>query len=203
MYSEPAVLELVGLIYDAAGDARLWAPFLEKLGQKLQAFPSTLFIQNLANQEESTVASVGSDPAYARSYEEYYREKNVYLIQGHPLLESGNICLDQALCPRKEAVRSEFYNDWIAPQKFSDAVFAVILRERYWLSLLCLDRSKGAKPFSEEDALLLQALMPHLQRAVQIHQRITRLETEKKAATDALDRWAMGVILLDASGSVL
>src|SRR5207247_7074477 len=59
------------------------------------------------------------------------------------------------------------------------------------------------KPFSEEDALLLQALMPHLQRAVQLHQRIMRLETEKKAATDALDRWPMGVILLDANGSIL
>ena len=36
-----------------------------------------------------------------------------------------------------------------------------------------------------------------------LHQRITRLESQSEAATNALNRWSMGVILLDNKGRVL
>ena len=59
MYSEPAILELVGLIYDAAGDARLWSAFLEKLMGVMECAASTLFVQDLSNHEEKIVAALG------------------------------------------------------------------------------------------------------------------------------------------------
>src|SRR5882672_2825811 len=37
MHSEGSLLELVGLVYDAAVDPQLWTPFVERLAQILRA----------------------------------------------------------------------------------------------------------------------------------------------------------------------
>jgi len=36
-----------------------------------------------------------------------------------------------------------------------------------------------------------------------LHQRIARLEAESQAGADVLDRWALGVVLLDSRGRVV
>jgi DNA-binding CsgD family transcriptional regulator len=59
------------------------------------------------------------------------------------------------------------------------------------------------KAIYRNDALLLKTLIPHLQRAVQLHQRITGLQKERNLALDALNRWPLGVILVNAKGQVL
>ena len=62
MYSERTVSDLIGLIYDAAGDATRWPMFLEKLGAVLNSSASNLFVQDLRSQEFSLAAAVGMDP---------------------------------------------------------------------------------------------------------------------------------------------
>lgn len=59
------------------------------------------------------------------------------------------------------------------------------------------------EPFGDRELALLQALMPHLQRAFQLHNRIQGLESKANAAADALDHLSQGVILFDAKSCVL
>src|SRR5206468_2158509 len=80
---------------------------------------------------------------------------------------------------------------------------ATILRSQSVVSLIGLIRRRGARPVTEDDVSLVSALMPHLQRAVQLHSRIAELEARRHTAEDALDRWSLGVFLLDRSGAVL
>src|SRR2546426_12366150 len=119
------------------------------------------------------------------------------------LLIPGASCRSETLCPDEEAIKSEFYNDWIVPQRLGYSMNAILLKTGSVASLVGLIRSRGTTPFSEEDLQLLRLLMPHLQRAVQLHQRITSLELQKHAASDALNGWSLGVILLDAQGRIL
>ena len=57
--------------------------------------------------------------------------------------------------------------------------------------------------FDRQEAALLSALMPHLQRAVQLHRRLADAQAVVRGSTSALDRLAHGVILVDASGRVM
>ncbi|MDA2927971.1 helix-turn-helix transcriptional regulator, partial [Acidobacteria bacterium AH-259-G07] len=79
----------------------------------------------------------------------------------------------------------------------------IISKKESLTGIIGLTRRKDAKPFAEEELSLLKILMPHLQRALQLHQRITSLQIQQKAASDALNRWSLGVILLDDKGQVL
>jgi hypothetical protein len=99
MHSERVILELVELIYNAAADQQRWPVFLERLGQVLGTAQGTVYMEDLLNHQGNAVAVVGYDPAFARSYNEYYAAKNVYVIRGERLLWPGNICLSQMLCP--------------------------------------------------------------------------------------------------------
>jgi len=203
VYSERTVSDLIGLIYDAAGDPSRWAVFLEKLGRALNSSANNLFVQDLRSQEFSLAAAVGMDPFYHRSYENYYRTRNVYLIRGNHLLRTGSVRLGPAMCPDAIALRSEFYNDWIAPQKQRHGMLGVIFRQRSLTSMVGAIRLKGAELFGADETSLLQSLIPHLQRAIALHRRIAGLEKQKTAAADALDRWSLGVIVLNAQGHVL
>jgi hypothetical protein len=69
VYSERTASDLIGLIYDAAGDSSCWPVFLDKLGRTLNSSASNLFVQDLRSQEFSLAAAVGMDPFYQRLYE--------------------------------------------------------------------------------------------------------------------------------------
>jgi DNA-binding CsgD family transcriptional regulator len=82
-------------------------------------------------------------------------------------------------------------------------MLGVIYRKRSIASMIGAIRHRSARPFGEEEVSLVKILMPHLQRAVTLHRRITDLERQKNAVAQAFDHWSLGVILLDAKGRVL
>ncbi len=79
----------------------------------------------------------------------------------------------------------------------------VLFREQSLTSMIGAIRGQNARPFDGDDLSLVRTLVPHLQRAVQLRRLIISLESKEKAVSDALDRWSMGVILLDHEGRVL
>jgi DNA-binding CsgD family transcriptional regulator/PAS domain-containing protein len=197
------MLDLVGRVYDAAGDPTRWPAFLDRLASVFKSTGSTFYAYDFARANGTIAATFGFDAAYLRSYYAYYAPKNVYMIRGEKLLVPGTVCRSEALCPDQEAVRTEFYNDWIAPQRQRYGVNAVLARKGSLVSLLGLVRAPKVPMFADYDLVFLRTLLPHLQRAVQLHQKITRLETENQAASDALNRWPTGVILFDDTGQIL
>ena len=70
-------------------------------------------------------------------------------------------------------------------------------------SMITLARRPDQGPFGEEELAVLRVLFPHLQRAVGLHQRISSLQMTADAAASLLDRWSLGVILLDSAGRVI
>lgn len=203
MHSEQTLVELVGLAYDAAGDAAQWTPFLERLGQVLKTPWCVFHVHDLARRQCDVAGVIGFDPAFVRSYEEHYVSTNVFFIHGKHQLVPGNVCTEAALCPDDVLFRSEFYNDWLFPQGMLRGLNATVLSDRSLVSLVGLIRDRGIAPPDEQDVALLQALMPHLQRAVQLHQRLTELAVLEQATKDALDQWALGVIFLNGQGGVV
>ena len=73
MSSESTVLELVGLIYDAAEDPTRWPPvFLEHLGQVLGTVGNTFCNYNSRNHAGDIAHAIGFDPVCLQSYDEYF-----------------------------------------------------------------------------------------------------------------------------------
>ena len=206
MCREKALLQLTGLIYEAAGDPSRWPTFLAELGKNLNAPTVNFAVQELVRADEKNnfdLGSVGLDPGYYRAYTEYYGARNPVITRGGQVMQEGRVYRDDELCPRQELYRTEFYNDWIAPQRMSHALFGIVLKAKRLVAFTNPVRYEGARPFSEEDLDLLRQLNSHLQKAVQLHLRILDLQSRQEAAAEALDRWRLGFILLSGKGEVV
>jgi DNA-binding CsgD family transcriptional regulator/PAS domain-containing protein len=203
MRAEAMVLDLVGCIYDAAGDAAKWPAFLDRLGRHLNSGIATFYVWNLRNGGTDVTAVVGVDEHSRRLHDEYYGARNVFLMRGAHLLQPGTVRMSHELCPDDEVRRSEYWNDFMVPRRLGFGINATLSRDGSSAGMLGLIRSNRAKAFDADEVRLLYLLLPHLQRAVQLHQRITHLEAGCQAAAEALNRWPLGVILLDGQGKIL
>src|SRR5207245_1587543 len=116
-----------------------------------------------------------------------YESHTLFLLRGARLLQPGTIRLSQELCPDDEMKRSEYYNYFMTPRRMRFGLNAVLASDGSSMGTLGLIRNLPSRPFTENDASFLKLLLPHLQRAIQLHLRITKLETENQAATEALN----------------
>jgi PAS domain-containing protein len=100
---------------------------------------------------------------------------------------------------------SEFYNDWGAPFGVCHVVGAVVpLDARATGTLgLALERPCAAEAFTEADRQRLNVVLPHLQRAVQLRQRLSHLEAQAEVGFAALDALSLGVVVAAADGAIV
>jgi DNA-binding CsgD family transcriptional regulator len=99
--------------------------------------------------------------------------------------------------------RTAFYNDFARHYDVVRCIVGMIEVEPHAVSVLSVSRSEKSGSFGQEDVALLNGLMPHLQRALQMHRRLADSQVVSDASTAALDRLAHGVLLVDASGRIM
>lgn len=200
--TRPSVSELISLIYDASLDANAWDTFLEKFADSVRGTTTALIYYDTSRREGNCASAVRVDPDLLRAYNEYFVGKDVWAA-GAANSPAGRIFSGDELCPSGELTRSEFYNDYLRPIHAFHEIGTLVLKGGPILGCLTTLRPKNAGSFGMEEIGLLEQLLPHLQRALQIHRRLVGLEGQLRAASDVLDRFPVGVILLDSKGRIL
>ncbi len=203
MDSEDTLLELVDLIYRAAGDPGKWPVVLERLVSVFQARAGTIHHQDSSSQDSNFSSQCGLSPDAIQLYTTYYGYHNPFMTTRPQVIRTGAVNTLEMLCPKELLIRSEFYNDFLEHLDLLHCVAATLRNDGDNSSNLSLFRSPRDDPFDEQERKILRTLMPHLQRAFQLHTRIQGLERKADAAADALDQLSQGIILLDARGGVL
>lgn len=202
-YDERSVLKLVDLIYQAAGDPAQWTVFLEELMHLRKGLCATMHVQDLRTQEGSLALNARFDPEYVRLYDEYYSKVNPWIVKNADVLKQGMVVTGEGLYDENLLTATEFYSDCLRPQNIFYMFGAMILMEGTHGSMMSVLRPKSAGPFGKDEIILLETLMPHLQRAMELHFRFSRLNLEQKAVDETMDLLPFGVILLDQEGQVL
>lgn len=204
MYSERKIQELIPTIYDAAENCSLWPTVLSSIAKLLRSEVGTLYAHDLQNQAGRVAAVFGIDSAQQRAYEQYYAAKNIFFIHGKHLLVSGAVCTADMMCPDRSIVlKSEFYNDFMVPLGMYEGMNGVIFEDQDWTGMIGVIRRKNRAPFREADVRSLKALIPHLERAFRFQNRLSKLGAQHAASGEALNRWSMGVILIDHNRNIL
>src|ERR1700691_1416994 len=203
VYSDKSLFEVLDLIYSAAAEPDHWRVLLERLSAMLGGSAGSLHSQNRDSQEASVGASWNIEPALIQQYVDYYSPINPCFTLGRSEIQQGGVKLRQAFCPDDIFSRSEFYNDYSRRLNAYHGVVATILEDETTSANLTIFRPKIGESFGEDECTFVRLLLPHMQRAFQLHNRIQGLESKGNAAADALDHLQQGVVLLDAKGRVL
>jgi DNA-binding CsgD family transcriptional regulator len=97
---------------------------------------------------------------------------------------------------------SRFYRDWVEPQGVAFASGAIILREGSWVTQVMLQRTPQQPAFTRADMALLNRLTPHLQRAIQMRQRLADVQFSQQLSAASLDVLAMPTMVVNEFGVV-
>jgi DNA-binding CsgD family transcriptional regulator len=201
MPSDSRSEELVKLTYEAAADQSRWNDFLRLFSQAIHAPSVAFLIHDNKRQEANASVVIGIEPAWVKSYQEYFATINPWLA-GHPF-RRGVVAVTEQILNDRELVQTEFYNDFLRPQDWFYACGVLTARDQWTTSEISAIRSRRAGSFTSNEIALFHYLAPHLQCAVRIHSRIAGLESGLNAATGVLDRFPTGIIAVNSDAKVI
>ena len=190
--------DLVGDIYDAALDARVWPRVLAELAEAFGSRQANLTREKpLTNEGE--IVTHGSNPEFERLYVAYYMGVNE-LTQRAVNLPTGTLLSDRTLMDRREYFRTEFRNDFLRPQDVDLCLASVLRRSPEEVAMLSFWRAHHRGEWEDGHFELLRRLTPHVQRALKIDLKLNEQTEERYAFAAALDRLQHGALIVDDSG---
>ncbi len=75
------------------------------------------------------------------------------------------------------------------------------LDERNFTAIALL-RGKNGRAFSEDEASLMSEYIPHIKRALKLHERFSMLEYSYSTALEAFDKISIGIIFINKAGKI-
>jgi DNA-binding CsgD family transcriptional regulator len=205
MYTEDAMLKLVDLVYATACDPSKWESFLQALSDAVGGSGADILTMTSGDRPavhvQIGVGIVG--PELRREYRVAgARDPFMLAAKRVGFFRTGAIGIGEAFVPTSQLLRSEFYNDVGKRFDYVGGLSAVIAINPKVTSAISVCRHPNAS-FGEPDVALIRALMPHLQRAVQVHTRLAEADAREGALCEMLNRIATGAALVDSDGNVL
>lgn len=202
-YTADQLASLIDLVYEAAVEPAQWSTFLSRLSGVLGGHMPSLFLHDPRTAAGSLTINVGWDAEMARSYSEYYAERNIWLRSRPDLLRPGMVRTSHMMCSRKAFRASEWYADYCRPMGVSQGIGATILEEAGVTSNIVVMADERRGDFGSEDAGLVRALVPHLQRALRTHSVLAEADARRCELQEALERLATGIVLVNADARVI
>lgn len=205
MDSELEILQIIDLIYSAAGDPDAWTIVLQRLTLALGGNACTLHHQDARSQESSFSTLWNLSQGDVVPYTEYYGAINPLITTRPHVIRAGTVPTSQMLCPDEIYTRCEYFHDFLRSLDILHCVAPILRSDSQGANFTALTifRPVGGEQFGEAERKFLLPLVPHLQRAFQLHSRIQGLERKGNAASEALDHLQQAVVLLNAKGEVL
>jgi PAS domain-containing protein len=194
--------DLIGLAYDAAFDADFWPLVLNRLADLLTATSGAAIVSYNSQSRRRGLIFPRAAPEYIRSFLEYWCPRCPILHYGknHPV---AAVLQPEMFASREEYCSTEIFNEWFKPQRAEAMIGSKLLIEGPASMFLALMRPFSNGDFGETEIRLLAALIPHLQRAVQLQLRLAGLEGPAEGSASILNRLPQGVLLVDEQSRVL
>jgi DNA-binding CsgD family transcriptional regulator len=194
------LLALIELIYSAVSRSDLWPIVLEEIAELVGGESTCLF----ASFPQTAIISLARmDPAAWDLFSKYYASINVWMERGDALVADGMVRYSQHVIDDAELGRTEFYNDYLLKNDMQYAVGLKIPLENLPAAFISSQRAKSKGGFVASEGLVLETLLPHLQRALTLYFQFGQLESSVLGLESALDSFDQAVFGLDERGRVI
>jgi DNA-binding CsgD family transcriptional regulator/PAS domain-containing protein len=198
------LLRLIERVYAAPGTVEGWRAFLSDLSHSFDGSGASFISHEFASRQASVAVTAGFTPEEIRTYEAHWAALDPWACSpGVRRLSSGSVADGEQLVTTAAMKRTAFYNEFGRHHDAVRCIIGTIEIEDRRTSVLSVNRSENQPSFGAEEIALLSELMPHLQRALQIHRRLTDAQAVAAGSMTALDLLAHGVLLLDTGGRIM
>lgn len=198
MFDGAVFATLVSAIYEAGADDSLWPEVLRAISNACASHATVLTLQSASRSELSCLAPQ-CDPTYYQSYGSHYHSVDP-IWRRAVSAPAGTVWTDCMIMPKGEFIRTEFYNDFLVPQRLGSQLNAIAVVEH---GRKCVIATHRRRKFEPQHLQLFQILSPHLQRAMQFNAKLANLNGKCMASAEALNRLEQGALLVDVKCGVM
>lgn len=193
----PALLDL---LYGAALDAEQWPMFLQGLVKPFDGAKGVIHFFDIETQTTPVAHVFGLETNYLLGYQEYYASCNPYPIQSFAKLPLLQVASATTVLSREEAMKTEFYNDWMRPQDITPEHLGCMVHkdEEQMVVLAIAPRGRDLERNSDRYRQQFELLAPHLKRAVALS-KIRRADPVRGGLPA---QFSCGAILISQTRSV-
>ena len=199
--------KLIGDIYDAALEPKLWPQVLSEIAEHWQCNYINLVAGDQLNPNTVIVHAHGTTEEQIRWYMENKldvldkQSAMEWLKRGLPIgTAAANHQLFGSIENYKQAA-GRFYTDCLQKMGVLYQIGSILELTDFRYSIIGLNRGEQ-QPFSDDEVAIASRLMPHIRRAIQIHRQIIHVREQTKILYRMLDNMVAGVLLLDVNGRV-
>ncbi|MBF0415375.1 MAG: hypothetical protein HQL79_06365 [Magnetococcales bacterium] len=199
-FNQQSISEMVGDIYQSVFDLTQLSKVLERIKQELHCNSFLLRMQNTGDHSVNFNLSSGYDAQWNRAYQKYFHRVDPYpeALKKLPVgMRGADFLLTNAF------LKSEYYNDFLKPQKKYHCIGGHILRNSSNFILLGFQRHRDEQAFQEDDLFLLQRVEPHLKRVLLLNQQHSELLSLQRIEEQVLNAINHGVIVFGEKLQVL
>jgi DNA-binding CsgD family transcriptional regulator len=192
---------LVGELYAAATDAAQWQTFLASLSRETKSVTAHLAFHDPTDGDGAIMSHFGLGPEAVEEYPKW-APRNVYLEACAPIMHTGSVV--RAPVARRDLLESPFHRDFVSKHvRACDSLGICIVREGETFAFASVMRALDVPDYGADESEVLHHLVPHLQRAFEIHRRLAEVDLERSAAVEVLDRLPTAIFLLADDRRVL
>jgi DNA-binding CsgD family transcriptional regulator len=116
-------------------------------------------------------------------------------------LPPGSVTTEEAPPPLHH--RSDTLNDFLRRWDVERYIGGEVFRDDRRFGILSVLASQSRAPFGATETALIETLIPHLRRAVELRSNFEQKDANQSVAQNLIEGIPTGVVLLDASGHVL
>jgi DNA-binding CsgD family transcriptional regulator/PAS domain-containing protein len=201
-HTEEALSLAIAAIYDAAVTTDRWPVALERLRELFGLAFVASIVRGAAVTEAKGVAVGVDHDDYQQFLRTYFRGS--IFFKRDKSWHVGQITLSSNLVPDAVFHRTQMYREYWRPREMHEGLRLAVSRDESGLQhTVNLVRSPSRSEFTEADLTLAQLLMPHLQAADRLTQRVGGADMLASAAFSALDTLHHAVFFLDRYGRTL
>jgi DNA-binding CsgD family transcriptional regulator len=193
---------LLDVLYDGVGCSGHWELFLHTLTRRYADARSMMALHDSTRKDGVALTGSQWNATDLRRYDAHYAKSNPWIprLDRRPV---GLVTFAEALVPRAELVRTECYQDFLRPARIETGIGVTLQRDGSRHMVLSLLFPLATAERDADTVGRLQRLVPHLLRVAQLERQIAELQVRAESGEAALDRLAVGMIIVDAALRVL
>lgn len=199
--------QIIGLIYDAEMDTRLWPQVIEAIVRYNNSKTAIFTALDQLSPSYDFVHTYNIPQVCIDAYQDE-RIKVIDMKLHAPLWQQTGVgdTIEQNLQSYGQMPGTDeyiFYERCLEPTGICHIAAVLLDQGQHRWAVLGIHRAPDAQPYSPEEHEFLRRIGKHLRRALQIHRQLCQAKQQKLALGHILDHLKTGVLLLDQQSCLI
>lgn len=203
LISQKRILHVLGSLYESARECsnEAWSDTFTQMADMFSSGPGSL---SLISAEDDSVDSIAT--TYSREclglLDTRFRDINpIYKkVVQTPV---GKTFWRVRDCPDQEFINTEFYQDLLRKENVYDIRYFKLCDHSGLAGGVSFSRPRSKPTFSSDELEAMEFLVPHLQRALQIHLTLSDFRAQGELMNEVMSKSPRGILLLNRSAKVV